>query len=42
MLSNPNNSSACDTGTLELILRKPVWAYKWQFALLAWLPGRSS
>lgn len=39
MLSNPENSSVCDTGTLELVLHKPFWAYKWQFALLARLPG---
>lgn len=41
-LCNPKNSSVCDMGTFEHVLHKLVWAYKWQFALLAWLTGMTS
>lgn len=42
VLSDRGSSPVCDPGTSELILQKLGRAYKWQFALLAELPGLAS
>lgn len=42
VLSDRGSSPVCDPGTPELVLQELGRAYKWQFALLARLPGLAS